>query len=299
MKKLLLVALGAVFLSVAFIGAANATPTLPQPLWKIKFENFEVFNDTLIPNDPRDPSLSGIGDGKEDNWGIATITSIRAGHEISSTTWTDTDDKWEIRAIFGGMDVIKWTGTGQYLEFETGAATTLQDGTTAVAPFIDFYLIDSTATDFKQWADVVAGGPGSRIGAYGFDGITNSPNIQLLAEFDLVSGIDSGNAAVITEGGTSSFTSNPPSGSGTGYADVDRSAGGLWANSIEEWWPVAFDDGKRDAKLVFDFDAISQHGWDLSSDDPFEGAAIPEPTTMVLFGFGLLGIAAAGRRRAA
>lgn len=318
MKKFLLSIAMTVFLSVSLVTTVHAIPSLPGPEWKLKFDNLEMFNPDVTPDtviqvpyvDSTGQVVPGVftnvdvpggpfGDGLEDNWGIARVTQIFDGHSNSGDeTWSSGKDNYEIFVVFGGLDVTSWDATG----FKTKEANFLQDGVTAVDAFFDIYLVDETdlanAGYTNGWQDVWGAGPGKRIGAYGFEGISDIG--VLLAAFDFEEGIS--DPGVLTAGDVDLL--NPPTGKGTGYADLDRTTLGLWNNQIEDdFWPTPY--GPRDAQLVFNFQTTAgtgtpeeTAGWQLSSDDPLEGGGvIPEPGTFFLFGFGLLGIAGFGRRK--
>lgn len=305
------------------MGAAQAVP-LPAPLWKMKFDNLEWFNPGAQPNlynvdDTVDPIITtkvqnsvGLADGKEDNWGIARISQIFSGHGSATTeAWSLGDTNEEVRVVFGGLDITSWNASTYVSDgsisgnFKTGAANFLADGVTPVTPFLDVYLLDTTATDFQTWNDAWGSGPTDRIGAYGYDGISEYDGISnrpatLLASFQFVSGIAGPNHLT---SGLVETTTNPPTGSGDRYLNVIPGSG-PWADLILPYWPTLY--GQRDAKLKFDFDSLPGSlivepeeiaGWHLSSDDPIEGAAVPEPATMLLLGSGLIGLAGIGRKR--
>lgn len=281
----------AVFL-LCFIAQSFAMPYLPQPDWKIKFDNLEYFNPDLVPG--VNPDVTGL----EDNWGIARATSISDGHGSSGNlVWSSASDNYELYMIFGGLEVYTW----EEATFSTTAATVTPDGD-AVSPFIHLYMWDETEADYAgSWQDIWASGPGGRDGAYGYTGISDGSG-DLMAEFEFVPG-ETIDPNVLTIGNLTA-NANPPSGNGSGFADVIPGSG-PWANLIVETWPSFF--GLRDTKFDFDFETVfdqfgnvspeGQAGWLLSSDDPWEGSTVPEPTTMLLLGTGLLGLAALGRKK--
>jgi hypothetical protein len=272
---------------VAFlVGNAYAIPTLPGGPFTIKIENYEYFNPSLQPSP--DGTGSGIGDGLEDNYGIATVTTISSGIQTTTQHWSRGDDggRYQLFAVFGGLDVTNWTSLSSSVSnFSTGAATD-------VAPYFDLYLVDENVAGTLSWTDIANQGTGGVI-AGGYNGISNAPGAILVAGGAFVSGIDSTDGNILTDG-TLTNSSNPPTGKGSGYVDVTT---GTWDSQILPYWTTAF--GKRDLKITFDVQPPdpSVNDWSLFSNDPIQGAAVPEPGTIFLFGAGLIGLAFIGRKK--
>lgn len=73
--------------------------------------------------------------------------------------------------------------------------------------------------------------------------------------------------------------------------------GGLWAAYYDTNQMSDGADMELSYELSDNLDPLNPMEWDLSGNASGIGQAIPEPTTMVLFGIGLLGMAGIGRRK--
>ena len=282
-----------VSLSVLVLAVFLATSAFAQLIswprhWKVKFTDWEYFNPSITPPYDADGNPdTNFGDGIEDNWGIAVITSMY-DLDLSGATpiWSDAfgDDK-SLRVFFYGLDLAYWNADNTY-------------GMAAIpsGAYLEIYEWD------EDWNNSIVN-IGNRVGNT-FTGITNGGT--LLARFEFTYGATS-DPNIVAAGQTDDL-SNPPNGTGHAFLKI---VGGLYQNV----WDIdrdellattlldgisfdpAFVDPEADLFISFRFFPTSQGGFHLRSEDPAYGATIPEPASLMLVGTGLLAIGVFVRKK--
>jgi hypothetical protein len=269
---------------------AQAVPiSLPYEPVYFQFNNLEQVDQTL-----NNSIVVPGGYGICGNWGVVNVSSIQ--HGAASIPHVD---------IAGGP--VWWSddGPGGTNGQITGIfyGINLTTGTTATGGTLDLYYQEAgsdtiTALDM---AGVTAGPTAATV--------TEFTGGTFLARLNFASGILDGDN-VTTIKSTADITT-----SGTGYADsfanVDTSVVGLWTASLNGDWFWVDTDGDgirgeageiRDLRFSNLFNGLPS--WDgafgiagLRSNDPGRVYTTPEPTTMLLMGSGLIGLARVMRRK--
>ena len=219
-------------------------------------------------------------DGIADSWGIITLTQITDSD--GRGRWSNSSTE-EITGVIWGFDD---TLIGQ----EASGATVLQE-----RGWIALYLDTSpdfnpdafSDNDFDHMPDGwVASGPELSWDPWG---ATDGELFLLLEAVPGVSPLYPDATRSETVGGLTS----PFSGHGSGYFKV---IGGSYAwlfdsNAYNDVYPGA------DIYAIFNFGGEGRYDFDAKSSDPSSGFATPEPTSLLLLGGGLLGLAGLRIRR--
>lgn len=279
-KKIMKKLIGMLLVLILTVGVASSVWAYPLPVnFKMKLIDWEFFNPAIAPG------AGPFGDKIEDNWGIANISDIYdLDGDPSEPVWQVGDNGERLRVMFWGLDVTSWSGADG--TFTTGAATSTVGGAAIPYAGADLWLWDSDLAGYLPLSALI----GNRTGYSAFTSVSGS-NAGLQASFAFAPGI--AGLGVLTKGGTS-LIANPPVGHGAGYLDV--LPGGAVGSLLDtDGFPTAF--GNRDAFFEFNFRIPGSGGFQLNSDDPFLGHAVPEPTTMLLFGMGALGLVTRLRRK--
>lgn len=292
MKKCFLFLFAILFM---YSSMAFAVPDLPDGPLYIKFDNREQLSATGSIQSPD-------GTFSESNWGIFRVSTMATGDlsdnpqnfDPDTVFWTDlTTDGGSITGIFAGIELDD-TAVGDDF-YSTGGE-------------IHFYYNEDESPSLAGTS------PASRTGDFQFTGFTDGTFLGA-ARF-LNGAISPGNLNTSIVGNTIP-TTDDFSGFANSYANIIDWNGdgvidindGLWAPQLaSQFFDSLLGPNTADLKLrniyegpLAPWDGTADDGTPIfgaQSSDPVRAfAVIPEPSTLILFGSGLLGMAALGRRR--
>jgi hypothetical protein len=229
----------------------------------------------------------GNADKQEDAWSIFKVSTLKTA--TAQTLWWDGKDGEELTGIFYGLDDDAWT-----VDPVTGHLNVQ-----SVGGYIDLYL--DTTPDFDP-----TGGPDAR----NDDGDpTTYPTVtdgELFLRLALVPGIKYGNGVTdddhITYDNDLDATTTPFTGDGAFYlAVIGGSAADMFDSNkyilVDDAGNVTYADFYGNFVATATADPDDDFGWLATSEDPIEGKVVPEPTSMLLLGTGLLGLAGFRRKK--
>lgn len=211
---------------------------------------------------------SGIGDGEEDTWGIGTIASIKT-IPGASTVWERTGG--------GELTIMFWGFDDDYLSSPSGLGST---NIASTGGHISIYL--DTTPDFDGTV-----GTGGRTGAGSFNNVTDG-----ILVLDLIP------VAFDLAGHTLESNFNLSTFSGAGAMYLATSGLGAW-DSLYNTNTQLFGS---DFLVTFTARPNSPNpigDWVVRGDAGGEGDVVPEPTSMLLFGVGIVGLATLGKKKKA
>lgn len=289
-------------------GSALANPiSLPGdiPIW-FDFTNREQISPTgsiLAPGqDSENPIL-------ESNWGIFVINSIRPGYVTEAFANIENDSTQDI--IFSSGSSAQITGMFYGIQLESFDAETGELRSTG--GYIDIYWDEPGLVGGGTIVNIGALDDSARTGLGSYPGITDG---ILLVRLEFASGIDGSNSDITILGSSAGF---PGAITGVGSAEsyANQLPGGYWDGIFDSDWfrnnpellggPLAF--GSRDIRFRNTFSNLAS--WSsvspvdqsiilgADSSDPATSYTVPEPSTILLLGLGLLGVAGFGLRKKA
>jgi len=321
-----------------YAAAASAVPIgLPNGGLQVKLDGIEEFSanvDTYNSGTIASPiytaasayggSLSGLHAGGEGTWGVFVVSSIGPAMPAVPNS--------ELAASGFPFFVNGQNGGNQILAIVYGAQTNLPPGapTTSKYGVLDLFWWDSnnqsafaTGATGGNALRNDTGGRGPATTGSGYAGYTCAADnvagsgCYLLAEFDLVPGNFLGTDPTGAIGNTIFSAINPALGiAGAGYfeAMVDPSKGGYWADELNTDYFTLNNPATLSQPLPIPSDLNGQTGFSscfalcpgwqgtaLIITDPGQAfsTAVPEPSTLALFGIGLFGLGFMFRRNKA
>jgi PEP-CTERM motif len=302
MRKILLIA-SIIFLSVAISGIAAAM-SIQTGNFRMQTSDWSFFDDPVPPNGPVQASGNV--------WSVFRIDNIADAN--GNVTWqSGTTDGTYLTGVLGGLtlnpDAASPTGyhtaipgLGYVTQANITAGVThnayFAQSATQGPAYIQVY---QTTADDELIGDATDGyetGPGAGLGAAGtFGGDILTGNLWLSAVFNATAlAFDEGFAAFGADGATDLYRASTLSlttAQTTGYLDV---TGGSQAATFDTNGELAGSDLKITSTIDLR-DPASFNGWNGQSSGQIFGAAVPEPGTIFLLGLGLIGLAAAGRKK--
>jgi len=273
MKKVLLTL--TFWLGIA-IGAAQGAPIgLPTGPLFIQFQNFEQISPTA-------------GSGTENAWGIVQVRQISTGIVIIPNS--------EIAGNVSFFDGTSATGpqvTGMF--YGLNATTCTSTPLCSSGGLLDLYWDDPSGT-IVTWDSAILT-PALRTGVSTYTGITDG---TFLARLAFASGADAANGGITLTGDVIP-SSTGFSGVANGFLNVDVTAGGAWANTLNgDWFNTVF--GTRDFKFKNSYIGplaswTGANALGAFSTDPVQAFAVPEPGTVALVGLAMAIAGGLARRR--
>lgn len=278
--------------------------------------DFDGWSDSALFDASNDPTkLSsdnsgaiGYADGDEDVWVIGQLNSFE--RSSGGVIWSNGDGNEWLTGIIYNVDDIDDSGPGlsvAYLSSGLNGTQSWADGKIRM----DIYLTSSPTDPFALGATTLRTGSAGELYPTVTDGA-----LFLALEFDTdffahYLGFSGGVEADAQLYQT--YDVNGNSGAGQFFASV---VGGAYDWMFDTNGYTSPNDGTTTADILgnFRYDAqdidadpdgsggadisYGDKGWDFELEDPLRGnTVVPEPTTMLMLGIGLIGIAAIGRRK--